>query len=252
MWQTGKACESGSDCTTYDNSSCDDGLCVKDGKVGGEGQGEGKTSEATPTPTTPTAPTTTTTPTAPTTTTTPTTPTTPATPVTPSNTSASVIQCPDIGAMTPEAREAVVAMHNKLRSSLARGLEKDGLGGNAPKASKMLKMVYDCEVEASAMKNAQQCIFEHSESKFGENLFMTSELNADKVAAVKEMAWETSYKLGCAVQHCDDMTYVVCQYSPAGNALNRLIYTPGEPCQTDDGCPGSYTCSKEEGLCNVV
>ncbi|KHJ79234.1 SCP-like protein [Oesophagostomum dentatum] len=190
--------------------------------------------------------------------------------------------------MTPEAREAVVAMHNKLRSSLARGQEKDGLGGNAPKASKMLKMVYDCEVEASAMKNAQQCIFEHSESKFGENLFMTSELNADKVQAVKEasqewwdelkkygigqqniltqelfystnqighytqMAWETSYKLGCAVQHCDDMTYVVCQYSPAGNALNRLIYTPGEPCQTDDGCPGSYTCSKEEGLCNVV
>ncbi|KHJ78002.1 SCP-like protein [Oesophagostomum dentatum] len=132
------------------------------------------------------------------------TPTTPTTPGTPSNTSASGTQCPDIGAMTSEAREAVVAMHNKLRSSLARGLEKDGLGGNAPKASKMLKMVYDCEVEASAMKNAQQCIFEHSDGKFGENLFMTSELNADKVAAVKEASqewWDELKKYGVGQQN---------------------------------------------------
>ncbi|KHJ80357.1 SCP-like protein [Oesophagostomum dentatum] len=184
--------------------------------------------------------------------------------------------------MTDAARQAFLDEHNRLRSSLARGLEDDPLIGKAPKASRMLKMIYDCDVEASAIKHAQKCIFEHSDSSdrygLGENLFMTTARNYDKTKAgvqasqswwselkkygvgeenkltmdlfnrgvghYTQMAWEESYKLGCAVMHCSDMTLVVCQYGPAGNMLNQQIYTKGEPCAD---C--TTTCSKDEGLC---
>ncbi|KHJ88992.1 hypothetical protein OESDEN_11198 [Oesophagostomum dentatum] len=66
------------------------------------------------------------------------------------------------------------------------------------------------------------------------------------------MAWETSYRLGCAVQYCSDMTYAVCQYGPAGNYINSLTYPIGDPFPSNGGCPGSYPCSVAEGLCNVV
>ncbi|KHJ81402.1 hypothetical protein OESDEN_18912 [Oesophagostomum dentatum] len=44
------------------------------------------------------------------------------------------------------------------------------------------------------------------------------------------MAWETSYNLGYAVQHCSDMTYVVCEYGAAGNCMDELTYSNGERC----------------------
>ncbi|KHJ80542.1 SCP-like protein [Oesophagostomum dentatum] len=182
--------------------------------------------------------------------------------------------------MSDSVRQTFLDKHNELRSKVARGLERDGAGGYAPKASKMLKMVYDCDIENSAMKNAQQCVFEHSDlDDLGENIFMTSVLKYDKHKAAEEaaeswwselqeygvgksnkftdraqqaghytqMAWETSYKLGCAVQHCSDMTYVVCEYGPAGNWMDELIYSTGEPCSE---CKGK--CSKDEGLCIVA
>ncbi|KHJ75279.1 SCP-like protein [Oesophagostomum dentatum] len=134
------------------------------------------------------------------------------------------------------------------------------------------------------MRHAQKCMFGHSSkgerSGLGENLYMTSNRNIDDVVAANEasqlwwnelkekgvgqenrltvgvfnrgvghytqMAWEKSYKLGCAVKHCSGMTMVVCQYGPAGNMLNQEIYTKGAPCS---GCSGS--CNRAEGLCNV-
>ncbi|KHJ91047.1 SCP-like protein [Oesophagostomum dentatum] len=160
--------------------------------------------------------------------------------------------CPNNGAMTDKARDAVLKLHNMFRSSLARGLEKDKLGAPVPKAAHMLKMVYDCDIENSAVKHAQQCIFEHSQTPdVGENLYATSALDVDVTEAVKnaaqswwselklygygsentlteeifyrpdstghytQMAWDTTYKLGCAVQYCNDMTMVVCQNGPA-------------------------------------
>ncbi|RCN37764.1 SCP-like protein [Ancylostoma caninum] len=202
-------------------------------------------------------------------------------------------QCSANSGMTDSVRQTFLSMHNNFRSSVARGLEPDALGGNAPKAAKMLKMVYDCSVEASALKHAKKCVYQHSTSAdrpgLGENLYMTSAVNYDKVKAAtqasqmwwdelkqygvgpsnnlttalwnrpntqighySQMAWETSYRLGCAVAHCSTFTLGVCQYGPAGNYLNRLIYTIGNPCTSNAGCPGTYTCNVVEGLCNVV
>ncbi|XGW03145.1 hypothetical protein V3C99_014830 [Haemonchus contortus] len=240
MWETGTACSTGSDCTTFSNSGCDNGLCTKGA------------------------------------------------PVPETNN-----KCSSNSGMTDSVRQKFLDMHNQYRSSLARGLEPDALGGNAPKAAKMLKMVYDCSVEASALKHASKCVYQHSANTerpgLGENLYKTTALNFDKVKAAAQssqmwwnelkeygvgpsnnltlalwnrpntqighytqMAWETSYRLGCAVAHCSSFTYAVCQYGPAGNYLNSLIYTIGNPCTSDTGCPGSYTCNVTEGLCNVV
>ncbi|RCN51028.1 SCP-like protein [Ancylostoma caninum] len=98
--------------------------------------------------------------------------------------------CPSNANMTDASRQKFLDMHNYLRSRVANGLEPDALGGNAPKASQMLKMVYDCAVEASAIKHSQKCVFEHSTSAdrpgLGENLYKTSALNVDRVATAAE------------------------------------------------------------------
>ncbi|VDP15134.1 unnamed protein product [Heligmosomoides polygyrus] len=203
MWRTGPACSIASDCTTYANSQCDNGLCVK-------GEPIPETNNV----------------------------------------------CSSNEGMTDSVRQKFLELHNGFRSSLARGLEPDALGGFAPKAKKMLKMVYDCSVEASALRHANKCVYQHSASSdragLGENIYKTTRLNYDKVKAATQMAWETSYRLGCAIAHCPSFTFGVCQYGPPGNYLNRLIYTIGDPCTSDSGCPGSYTCNAAEGLCNVV
>ncbi|CAJ0592111.1 unnamed protein product [Cylicocyclus nassatus] len=196
--------------------------------------------------------------------------------------------CPNNYGMTDAVRQRFLSLHNSYRSSLARGLEPDALGGYAPKASKMLKMVYDCSVEASAIRNANKCVYAHSTDaerpNLGENIWFTTAQNFDKVKAATQASqywWDEleEYGIGpsnnltlaiwnrpndvghytqstlrlipllrCAVTSCSGFTYVVCQYGPRGNFLNNLIYTIGNPCT---GC-GSYTCSVAEGLCNVV
>ncbi|PIO77607.1 SCP-like protein [Teladorsagia circumcincta] len=237
MWENGTACSSASDCTTYPGSTCAGGLCVIELEVPDAG----------------------------------------------TNT-----MCPSNANMTDATRQKFLDTHNYLRSRLANGLEPDALGGNAPKASKMLKMVYDCSVEASAIKHSKKCVYEHSASAdrvgLGENLYMTTMLNADRVSSAAEssqlwwdelkeygvgpannltqelwdrpnmaighytqMAWDRTYRLGCSIQHCPTFTYAVCQYGPPGNYMNQLIYTTGEPCTSDAGCPGAYTCSVSEG-----
>ncbi|KAK6024142.1 SCP-like protein [Ostertagia ostertagi] len=51
--------------------------------------------------------------------------------------------------MTDDLREIFLKKHNYYRSFVAKGLAKDKFGGYAPKAARMLKMVYDCEIEAN-------------------------------------------------------------------------------------------------------
>ncbi|KIH45456.1 SCP-like protein, partial [Ancylostoma duodenale] len=257
MWETGQACKTGADCSTYKNSGCEDGLCTKDQIF------------------------------------------------------QTNLQCPSNTGMTDSVRDAFLAMHNQLRSSVARGLEPDALGGNAPKAAKMLKMtclcnveclkiqqklmwqriassMYDCEAEASAIRHGNKCVYKHSAGEDrpgpGENMYKTSLLKYAKHKAAKQasqlwwnelkengvgpsnnlsdalwnrpdkaighynqMAWDTTYKLGCAVVFCDDFTFGVCQYGPGGNYIGSLIYTLGEPCSQ---CEATATCSVSEGLCS--
>ncbi|KAE9413193.1 hypothetical protein Angca_007895, partial [Angiostrongylus cantonensis] len=77
--------------------------------------------------------------------------------------------------MNDEVRNSFLSEHNRLRSLTAKGLAENPLGTNkyAPKAARMLKMVYDCKVEESAAKHAKKCEFKHSSgSGNGENLWV--------------------------------------------------------------------------------
>ncbi|KAK6725924.1 hypothetical protein RB195_004317 [Necator americanus] len=190
--------------------------------------------------------------------------------------------CPDNG-MSEEARQKFLELHNSLRSSVALGQAKDGAGGNAPKAAKMKTMAYDCEVEKTAMNNAKQCVFKHSQPNqrkgLGENIFMSSDSGMDKAKAAEQaskawfgelaekgvgqnlkltgglfsrgvghytqMVWQETVKLGCYVEACSNMCYVVCQYGPAGNMMGKDIYEKGEPCSKCENC------DKEKGLCSA-
>ncbi|RCN33409.1 SCP-like protein [Ancylostoma caninum] len=76
------------------------------------------------------------------------------------------------------------------RSSVARGLEPDAAGGNAPKAEQMLKMIYDCPTEKVAFKLAKKCpaatrkIYSHNWNMHkASNSSMSDEEAADEATA---------------------------------------------------------------------
>ncbi|KAE9411741.1 hypothetical protein Angca_007134, partial [Angiostrongylus cantonensis] len=73
-------------------------------------------------------------------------------------------KCKANNGMNDGVRDAVLAEHNRLRSLTAKGLAENPLGTNkyAPKAARMLKMIYDCKVEETAMQHAKKCEFKHS------------------------------------------------------------------------------------------
>uniref|UniRef100_A0A1I7U092 SCP domain-containing protein n=1 Tax=Caenorhabditis tropicalis TaxID=1561998 RepID=A0A1I7U092_9PELO len=199
--------------------------------------------------------------------------------------------CPAVTDQSDQARQMFLDTHNKLRSSLAKGLEPDGIaaGAFAPTAKQMIKMKYDCAIEANARTWAQGCVYQHSTSAQrpgnGENLYMISVNNMPKIQTAEDsskawwselkdfgvgsdniltsavwdrgvghytqMAWETTTHIGCFVQNCPSFTYSVCQYGPTGNYMNQLIYTKGAPCTADADCPGTQTCSVAEALCVI-
>nr|ALA23464.1 cap-4 [Haemonchus contortus] len=203
-------------------------------------------------------------------------------------TSARASMCSDAEGMSDEVRKMFVEKHNEYRTQVAKGEAKNKLGGNAPKAARMLKMTYDCAIEENMMNYAKECKFAHNSYKdrnyWGQNLYMTSARNINKTRAAEnsvsawfselehkgvpkenrltmevfnhgvghysQVVWQWSNKVGCAVVWCKDMTLVGCEYAPAGNYLGSLIYDIGEPCQNNEDCKcDKCVCDREEALC---
>ncbi|CCD66912.1 SCP domain-containing protein [Caenorhabditis elegans] len=240
IYEKGDACTSDAECTTYSDSQCKNGLCYK----------------------------------------------APQAPVVETFT-----MCPSVTDQSDQARQNFLDTHNKLRTSLAKGLEADGIaaGAFAPMAKQMPKLKYSCTVEANARTWAKGCLYQHSTSAqrpgLGENLYMISINNMPKIQTAEDsskawwselkdfgvgsdniltqavfdrgvghytqMAWEGTTEIGCFVENCPTFTYSVCQYGPAGNYMNQLIYTKGSPCTADADCPGTQTCSVAEALCVI-
>nr|CDJ96146.1 unnamed protein product [Haemonchus contortus] len=97
--------------------------------------------------------------------------------------------------MTDEARKMFVDKHNEYRSLIAKGQAKGKPGQFAPKAARMLKVNYDCNVEANAMEWAKDCTFGMNMAamlkRWGNNMHMIPSKinNKTEAAATSVAAW---------------------------------------------------------------
>ncbi|PIO68349.1 SCP-like protein [Teladorsagia circumcincta] len=127
--------------------------------------------------------------------------------------------CSDAEGMNDELRQVFLDEHNKYRSLVAKGLAKNKLGGYAPKAARMLKMTYDCDVEANTMQYVKKCVFEHDSREernyWGQSIWSLGAVQYNKTASAIYLAWQWSNKIGCAVYWCSDFTFAACEYNPA-------------------------------------
>ncbi|EYC29615.1 hypothetical protein Y032_0006g3072 [Ancylostoma ceylanicum] len=86
--------------------------------------------------------------------------------------------CPQNLGMIDDFRKMVLVMHNYRRSELARGLVRRVGGNPLPPAANMVKLRYNCALEAFAISHAATCTFNESDSSnrldTGENVAMVS------------------------------------------------------------------------------
>ncbi|KAE9552041.1 hypothetical protein FO519_004732 [Halicephalobus sp. NKZ332] len=199
--------------------------------------------------------------------------------------------CPSNSQMNDGARTQLLDWHNHFRSLVIQGNEKAGPNGTriSPSGKNMYKLSYNCSIEANAQAYASTCPFPvHSapsaRTGMGENMAQlgsTGDIAAAMIQAVQlfyaeleeygiinldnntftsgdmsaghysQVCWANTFQVGCGINVCSNGYHVVCQYYPAGNYLNQVIYPLGNPCTTDADCTAQAgdTCSTSDGLC---
>ncbi|XP_029969351.1 GLIPR1-like protein 1 [Salarias fasciatus] len=172
--------------------------------------------------------------------------------------------------------EECVRQHNAARSSVD------------PAASDMLYMSWDEALAITARAWSRRCEWEHNPRRshpdfrsVGENLWAGSSPSSFSVKKAIELwvnesqdysfqrndcrgvcghytqvAWASSYKVGCAVQSCPngvkgvpwkEGVIFVCNYAPAGNVNGGRPYqTGGAPCSRCDGYCADKLCRSKE------
>ncbi len=140
--------------------------------------------------------------------------------------------------------QGMTAAHNAARASV-----------NPPASTPIPPLVWSGEVAAVAQAYAEKCVFEHSQSPYGENLYASSGSStpADVVTSwVSEAAdydyasnncsgicghytqvvWADTTKLGCGMANCTtgspfgsgSWQIWVCNYDPPGNFIGQKPY----------------------------
>nr|CDS32832.1 venom allergen (val) protein [Hymenolepis microstoma] len=151
------------------------------------------------------------------------------------------------GSLSKEKQE-LLDLHNQYRREVAGGKVP-----NQPGSSKLKDLEWSTELEASAQKHADSCIFEHDGSDdrktaqwwwVGQNIAYSSSVaqnvkmwfdeykdynyNSNYCSGVcghyTQLVWADTTHVGCGVSRCTfsgfNAVYVVCNYGPGGN-LNR-------------------------------
>ncbi|CAI5785633.1 pathogenesis-related 1-like [Podarcis lilfordi] len=172
---------------------------------------------------------------------------------------------PDIG--NAQFIEECVRVHNKFRSNVN------------PPAANMKRMSWDHKLAETAKGWAKRCLFQHNSdikipgkvhpnfTTAGENIWtgsfqifnVTSALTdwynevvhynydtrycSDVCGHYTQMVWATTYKVGCAVVFCRQVTgftsnaaHFICNYGPSGN-FPTWPYKRGTPCSECDEEP---------------
>ncbi|GMS95400.1 hypothetical protein PENTCL1PPCAC_17575 [Pristionchus entomophagus] len=157
--------------------------------------------------------------------------------------------------------EEVLSIHNSLRSSVSQGIFIAKGKSMPPSTTPITNLTWDCSLENSAQKVADECVFAHSHiPNIGENLYKAwssgkisgtglavnaSQAWADEfqkygwndttltmslfnlgVGHATQMVWAGTDKIGCGASSCDsgNTVIVVCHYSKQGNILGAKIY----------------------------
>ncbi|XP_072133859.1 uncharacterized protein [Mobula birostris] len=164
-------------------------------------------------------------------------------------------------ALSEAEKKDLVNAHNEYRSQVMD-------------ASYMLRMKWDNDLEELALTHAKECIWEHNKNRgqTGENLYSVTGTVDLKLAVEKwyleaadytydtmectplkmcghytQVVWADSDKVGCASHFCDvlqgltdnNLSILVCNYSPPGNVLGQNPYKKGTPCSK---CPDGFKC----------
>ncbi|EPB69801.1 SCP-like protein [Ancylostoma ceylanicum] len=140
-----------------------------------------------------------------------------------------------------------------FRSTVAKGKGYNGIINYTPTAANILKMTYDCTLEAAAIAHAKKCSGNKSKpvtrpgvgeniieinkmyltmpevarqatlrwwrelSMYGVNaqMFFDSAIQQkNTVNHFTQMIWHSSKGLGCGIHNCGKFFFVVCQYTP--------------------------------------
>merc|ERR1712137_617740 len=149
--------------------------------------------------------------------------------------------------LTSSERSVIVTEHNNVRTNV-----------NPPANPPIPNVSYDANIETNvAGPYASQCVIAHNPNRgqLGENIYAespyTSFTNALRNAMFywagevqyytitatsqscqsgkvcghyTQVVWENSTTIGCGVANCNNMAFVVCNYSPPGNWNNLLPY----------------------------
>ncbi|CAP24395.1 Protein CBG03515 [Caenorhabditis briggsae] len=181
------------------------------------------------------------------------------------------------------AQEAILQIHNDLRSSIAKGdYSVNGTGLEA--SSNMRKMKWDSCLERSARNLAKSCPDKtYKGAKYGENVFVSHtlypentfnrigvmgaaiwgvELGQELTAASlnntitkkTQMAWAEINLMGCSVKNCGKVSpeknttkiVLVCKYELPDNLSSSGMYKPGKACTS---CDEGFKCETDSGLC---
>ncbi|KAL6733936.1 hypothetical protein Aduo_004532 [Ancylostoma duodenale] len=187
--------------------------------------------------------------------------------------------------MKDDTRNAFESAHNKYRSIVARGKGYNGIINYTPTAANMLKMTYNCNMEAGAIVQAKTCSRKESNPKsrpgIGENIIEINKMYLTMPEVAKQaterwfrqlsmhgvnanmffdnaiqrkntvnhftqMVWHSSNAVGCGIHNCGKFFFVVCRYSPRGNTINEPIYLIGQKC---GACPAGTKCKRRTSLC---
>ncbi|EPB77280.1 SCP-like protein [Ancylostoma ceylanicum] len=186
-------------------------------------------------------------------------------------------RCPFNQGMTNGIRRRFLDMHNIRRRGLAIGEATTTNNGRMLRSSNMMKLNWNCGLEAAALQHAMRCTFAKSDVATrpdnGENQATIAAAASYRAAAEQavrqwwktirttggvgmnrlyqqsfvgtpidsftQMAWATTRRLGCAVARCNGRYNVVCRYSERGNIVGERIYQRGRPCSR---CPSGTTC----------